>query len=369
MIVTFSEIINEILTLKNQTTDTIDASVLTSIKLRINQIQDYIFYYKAWEWRKRKYYFTSIAPYATGTITVTENSTSVTGSGTTFTDAMKRGFLEINNKRFRIQRIVSSTSLKLVAPYPDDTASGQSYKIVFPKYPVNPNLSSITSLVHEGRKLNIFDTHRQIKRSGVGIPQQALVGEREDTDFYTTGTVQVTLESASIVGTATAWDDSMLGMEFRVNEFGDAYYVKEVVGAAAITLDRPYKGTTGSGKTYTIGGVGSLLLELEDTPDDYYFMELEGLIKPVRLVSNNDVSLIPNHAPLLHGAVWLALIDAENKNPVRIQQARADFDRTLQELLDSYRVLNNTSWQSEAEIRAQQNGIVIPNQVYPFRED
>lgn len=369
MIVTFSDIYTEILTLKNQTENTVDSTILTSIKQRINQVQDFIFYYKAWEWRTRKYAFTAKAPYATGTITVTQNSTTVTGSGTDFADYMKTGFLEIDNIRYQIQRIVSTTSFKLAAPYPNATASGQSYKIVFPLVHVNPNLSSVTALILEGRKIGIGDSSRQIKRTGVGVPQQGLIGQREHTDFYNTGTVAVTNESATITGTATAWDDNMLGMEFRVNEFADSYYVKEVVGATSITLDRPYKGTTGSGKSYVIGAAGSLLMELENTPDDYYFMEVEGLIKPVRLVSANDISLIPNHAPLLHGSIWLALIDAEQKNPVRIQQAKADFEKSLHQLADSYRALSSTSWQSEEEIRAQHDQIGTPNQVYPFRVD
>lgn len=368
MIVTFQEIITEILTLKNQTENTVDSTILASIKLRINQVQDFIFYYKTWEWRKRKFYFTTRAPYETGTVTVTQNSTVVTGSGTTWDDSMKVGYIEIDNCRYKIQRIASTTSIKLVAPYPEATESGKSYKVIFPKYHVNPTLSSITSLVHKGQTKGLGDTHRQINRNGVGEPKQGLVGERSDTDFYNTGSVTMTNDSATVTGSGTAWDDSMLGMEFRANEFADSYYVKEVVGATEITLDRVYKGSTGAGKSYVIGAAGSLLIEIENTPDDYYLLELEGLIKPVRLVANNDISLVPNHAALLHGAVWLALIDAEQKNPVRIQQARADFEKALHQLVDSYRVINNTSWQSEAEVRAQQQGIVT-GQVYPFREN
>lgn len=369
MIVTFEQIITEILTLKNQTLDTVDATILASIKLRINQIQDAIFYHKAWEWRKRKYALTTLAPYETGTITVTKNSTVVTGSGTTFADYMKRGFLEIHNRRYKVQRIVSTTSFKLVAPYPDATESGAAYKIVFPKYHVNPNLSSITGLVLNGRVLGIGDTHRQINRVGVGEIKQGLFGEREDTAYYSVGTVAMTIEDDTATGSGTDWDDTMLGMEFRVNEFADSYYVKEVVSATEITLDRPYKGDTGSGKSYVIGAAGSLLVELENCPDDNYFLEVEGLIKPVRLVSNNDISIIPNHAPLLHGAIWLALIDAEQKNPVRIQQAKADFDKTLKQLTDSYRALGQTAWQREEEIRAQKQGLPNVGQVYPFREN
>ncbi len=356
MIVKFSEIVNEIRSLHNAV-DTIDDNVLASIKLRINQVQDFIFYHKRWEWRKRRYYFTCRAPYETGTITATQNSVTVTGSGTTWADSMKDGYIVIKSRPYKISRIASTTSIKLAAPYPDSTEAGLTYKIIFPHYRVNPNFSSIVNILHEGRELAAGSINKLIVSDATtGAPEQIGVGERTDYDYNTTGTVAVTNDSATVTGTGSAFEDNMLGMEFRVNEFAEPYTIKEVVSDSSITLDRPYKGSTGSGKSYKIGPAGGLLMQVRNFPDDYYYMEVEGLLKPERLVNDNDISLIPNHAPLLHGAVWLALMDMKDNNPVRIQQARADFERTLRQLEDSYKVVDKVRWESGDEIASRARG-------------
>jgi hypothetical protein len=356
MIVKFSEIVNEIRGLHNLS-DTIEDNVLASIKLRINQVQDFIFYYKRWEWRKRRYYFTTRAPYETGTITVTQNSVTITGSGSTWVDSMKDGFILIKSRPYKIIRIASTTSIKLAAPYPGDTESDLAYKIIFPHYRVNPNFSSIANILHEGREMKACTIDRMIvSDAATGAPEEIGVGERTDYDYESSGTVDVTNLSASVSGNGSAFEDNMIGMEFRVNEFAESYIIKEVLSAASITLDRPYKGTTGTGKAYKVGPAGGFLFQIRSVPDDYYYMEVEGLLKPEKLVHDNDISLIPNHAPLLHGAIWLALLDMKDANPVRIQQARADFEKTLRQLEDSYKVVDKVRWESELEIASRARG-------------
>jgi len=55
----------------------------------------------------------SEADYTTGTISNTAGSRTVTGSGTTFTDAMEGRWIKISGRWFEIETYVSTTSLTL----------------------------------------------------------------------------------------------------------------------------------------------------------------------------------------------------------------------------------------------------------------
>lgn len=352
MIVTYNEIISEVIRLLGLDEATIDPAVLTSIKLRINESQDVIFFDSDWEWRKRTFFDTTKTPYETGTITVTQNSRTITGSGTTWLDSFKLGYVFINGKTYKIDSIVSTTSLKLVAPYDEETLAGQEYKIIFPDMMLNHELSAIVDVKYQGNSLDIKHKNRLIgKLATLQLPREAALSDRTSEDYYNTGTVTVTQGSTSITGVGTSWLSDMEGMTFRVNEFSKEYTIRSVNSTTSITLKESYDGADGSGKSYKINPTGLQIMTLRGSPDDYYTLEIEGLIKAPKLVNNNDISLIPNHMPLIHCAVWLAGSDLENKNPVRIQQARADFERTLKQLRSSYKILTNVQWRNENEQR------------------
>jgi len=365
MIITFQELYTEILTARGETESSVDANVLASIKQRINQIQDFIFYKRNWEWRKQRFYFTTRPPYETGTITVTQGSKTVTGSGTGWSDIMKIGYLNINANTYKIDPLatVTSTEVKLVAAYPEATEAGIAYKIIFPDEYLHPDISSVINIFIEDEEKSLVNPERQIlSKQQIGEPTEFNLGGVSTFDFYTTGTVTLTNASTAVVGSGTAFTSDMEGMPFRVNEFSDTYVIQTVTDPTNIILNRAYQGDTGAGKSFKIAPKGSLLLHMRNVPDDYYFVEIEALIKPVRLVGATDISLIPNHAPLAHGSVWLAFVDLDDsKSAIRRQQAKEDFKETLQQLTESYKSVKAPRWQSEREIRAKVNGAGIFN--------
>jgi hypothetical protein len=69
--------------------------------------------------------------YTTGTVTVTENSTTVTGSGTSWTSAMDGRWFHVTNTDnwYRIATVNNATSLDLETYYEEDSASTQTYTI------------------------------------------------------------------------------------------------------------------------------------------------------------------------------------------------------------------------------------------------
>ena len=69
---------------------------------------------------------------STGTITVTNGSASVTGSGTLFVTNFvgANDILVVDGAMYVVKSVTSDTALTLTQPYAGETASGKSYDIV-----------------------------------------------------------------------------------------------------------------------------------------------------------------------------------------------------------------------------------------------
>lgn len=86
---------------------------------------------RRWSWLCKFGQFIAPAVYNTGTVTVTQNSTTVTGSGTTFTAAMvgRQFRIGLNAPIYTIAQFVSATQIELDSPWGSDSASAQTYSI------------------------------------------------------------------------------------------------------------------------------------------------------------------------------------------------------------------------------------------------
>jgi hypothetical protein len=92
-----------------------------------------------------------MAWYKTGTISVTNGSPTVTGSGTNFVAGAQvgEGLAAPDGRLYEIQAIVSATSLTLSTNYLGSTQTGQAYQIV-PTQSLVANLASqVTTLISD----------------------------------------------------------------------------------------------------------------------------------------------------------------------------------------------------------------------------
>jgi len=92
-----------------------------------------------------------MAWYDTGTVAVTNGSTTVTGSGTNFSLGAQigEGFLAPDDKLYEIANITSATVIVLADSYLGSTEAGQAYKIV-PTQSLVANLAGqVTSLISD----------------------------------------------------------------------------------------------------------------------------------------------------------------------------------------------------------------------------
>jgi len=92
-----------------------------------------------------------MAWYDIGTVSVTNGSTTVTGSGTNFIAGVQIGeaFTSTDGRLYEIQAIVSATVLTLANPYLGSTQTGQDYTIVPTQSLVATLASEVSSLISD----------------------------------------------------------------------------------------------------------------------------------------------------------------------------------------------------------------------------
>jgi len=91
---------------------------------------------------------------------------------------------------------------------------------------------------------------------------------------YTTGTVTVTSNSATVTGSGVTWNAQMVGRYFQVtdsggNTDGQFYRIVSVISATQLTLEQTYENTTASGLTYQIAEMFALPEEMQVLPEYY----------------------------------------------------------------------------------------------------
>jgi hypothetical protein len=136
---TFREIVNLVLT---RADNLLTADVKTWINERIRQVTDR----RNWSWLDAEGVFSLVDDYTTGTVTVTEGSTTVTGDSTVWTSAMVGRLFRVGTNRdyYLVSAVGGNTDLTLDANYEQSTASGSSYALYAHRY----NLASDCAVVY-----------------------------------------------------------------------------------------------------------------------------------------------------------------------------------------------------------------------------
>ena len=158
-----------------------------------------------------------MAWYDTGTVSVTNGSTTVTGSGTNFITGAQIGeaFLAPDDKLYEIAGINSATVIVLADNYLGSTQSGQAYKIVPTQSLVADLASDVTSLISDYATVKDNAGAGKFLDGAVATPGIKFEQD-QDTGFYRVGAnhlgvavggvkkLGVTSTGVDIVGVVTA---------------------------------------------------------------------------------------------------------------------------------------------------------------------
>jgi hypothetical protein len=162
-----------------------------------------------------------MAWYDTGTVSVTNGSATVTGSGTNFIAGAQvgEGFASSDGRLYEIQAIVSATSLTLADPYLGSTQTGQDYKIV-PTQSLVANLASQVSTL-----ISDFQS----------VADEAGEGKFDDGSAASAGITFTLDQNTGFFRPA----DNQIG-------FSTAGVQRALLSSTALTLNVPFSGTTGT---------------------------------------------------------------------------------------------------------------------------
>ena len=156
-----------------------------------------------------------MAWYDTGTVSVTNGSTTVTGAGTNFVAGVQvgEGFSGPDGRIYEIQAVVSATSLTLADPYLSSTQTGQDYKIV-------PTQSLVANLASQVSTL-ISDFQGVVDEAGAGKFDDGTAAsagitflQDQDTGFFRPAANQIGMTTAGVqraLLTSTGLNSTVIG--------------------------------------------------------------------------------------------------------------------------------------------------------------
>lgn len=267
-----------------------------------------------WWFARERFYFDTIAKYNTGTITATNGSAVITGSGTTFTSAMVGRKLIVggDSTAYRVKTFTSATSITLESVYQGTTVSGSTYGIFKHIYRLNDRVMRILWAMQNADKVKIrhvdaryFDEAKGPWNTSYGKPTHYIPRGQTTTNYYETGTVSVTSGSAAVTGSGTTFTSDMVGMVFKVVGDEVEYVISGFTSATAITLDTNYDGTTNAAASYAVGPWGTEEIELWPAPETVMQVEYFAQLRAVKMINDNDVADLPQqwHYGILHGTL------------------------------------------------------------------
>lgn len=155
------------------------SDTLTRIKRAINRAQSDFWYAKPWNFRRSTQFVSTVAVYTTGTVTVTNGSATVTGSGTTFptmTASARKFALTYQGPWYTILSRDSATQLTLDRNYVEDTASGQSYVVYQDVYSCASTAAQILSaemMLHSTTNRQLIGIKRHEAETAWPLPSGA----------------------------------------------------------------------------------------------------------------------------------------------------------------------------------------------------
>ena len=153
-----------------------DDDVKITVKQAINDSQDEIVGAHNFSWLYGRSSFITSSPYKSGTVSVTNDSATVTGTGTTFTSAMVGRKFRCGSATYIILTFTSTTEIVLETAYAGTTDTAATYKIYQDEYSLASDCEDVLSCYQEDnpkklvkKPIDWIDEHYP-KRDSFGYP-------------------------------------------------------------------------------------------------------------------------------------------------------------------------------------------------------
>lgn len=154
---TVSELLEYVRRRTNDSTWTKDVAVQRDI---IRQALKRLCRARHWSFFRIRESINLTAPYTTGTVSLTDGSITVTGSGTTFESAMVGKFFQLDGDQvaYKIAAVNSGTEIELDAQYVNaggDNVTASAYQIIYPDYTLTNDVAKIVAIVHQELQVDL----------------------------------------------------------------------------------------------------------------------------------------------------------------------------------------------------------------------
>lgn len=309
----FSDIKTDLLRMAGSQENSARSDILTAVKTAINRAQEDFCLYADWDFLETlsdRVCIPLSAPYETGTVTATQDSKTITGSGTTFTRNMEGQYITIGSSEFyEIKTFVSATSLTLAIPFQGTTVADEEFVIYRRFYDLPLNFLRVSArdakLSTPGSSSEtVISCHRdasftdQIKS---GMPTWfGIVGNQRNKDYFNTGTTTIATASTIsswTISTGTLPSD-IVDREARVKGESRPYYINAATNSSVFTTYNTYvnpsnqTNTLSTASNYAITPQETMQIGFSNVPDQRYIFWLPYIKKIDDLILDSDISTI-----------------------------------------------------------------------------
>lgn len=310
---TFSTLKSDLYRLAGVTSSSVRDDIEEAARLAILKGQERFVRFGDWSFLNQYQnvvYIPLAAPYETGTVTVTQDSKTVTGSGTAFTADMAGDFFQLDGGEiYEIRTFTSATSIELAIPYQSDTAADEDFKILKRFYPipldfVRPVASQAVLSTPGSMQELALDYNPNASFADLiqtGTPQWwGVIGNTRNADYYNTGTVTITTSggvSTWTVSSGTLPTDSV-DRYVRISGEDRFYRVKTRTNGTVFITYETYVNPSDQTSTQATASVWAMtplstqLISFSQIPNQRYIFKMPYIKRLPELLLDTDISPI-----------------------------------------------------------------------------
>lgn len=332
------------------------SGVSERITREINRVCNDVWDGYAWTFRYRTYRIVMETDYETGSVTATNGSRTITGSGTTFESKHEGWYIYFKADSplnwYKINNFTSTSQIELDVPYQGTTGSSKEYVLRKFDYILPTEIWDIEHMTASsdripmqilfGSQLSLVVPTPLYK----GYPRAMAIYESDSkATTYSTGTVTGTVATTTLTGSGTSWLANVFpGDKVTIGDYD--YRVRNVDTDTSLELYN-YQQVASSGASYTITRQFGRKARIQWPASDPVTIEIRGLRKYVSLVNDNDTNELLYRYP---GAVL---------SKVSALELKSKDDRRRRELEEEARIDLSTARAEDASLTPSESVATI----------
>lgn len=297
-----------------------------------------------WPSNYREGWLALVPLYTTGTITVTNGSRAVVGSGTSWTSVYENSKILLpDGAYYQIASVTDTTNIVLSQPYQGTSFSSSVYQIWKDEYTLHPEVLTLGGFVDYGLPSVATEAFPRDMKDSYPLPTWAEeptvytnIGRTRLSTSYAVGTVTGSINDNYLVGVSTAWMENVEpGYEITIGSY--TYHIKRILSDTSIELYQRLV-VAASGSSYTAKGKNALTVRFRN-PTTQRIVHYWYWAKDYPMLNDNDEDWVCEIYPevIQQGAVVKDYLD---KNDV----ARANMSKmTYENAIKDMRVSEDSS--------------------------